>query len=187
MGFQHFDLVERAAEELRREGKIQPRDHNEEVEQDKGRITRRAAYYAYQRDTNVGILEKTTGNNARGYSVDIIIAKNGEFWDIVTDDGREARPINADAKSDPGLSNRWRQPTRDLAELGPEEPEGNGTKPGSNGGGGQSETGDLGSKLDTLVDLTRQLIQKQEETAKALSDGLDRVAKEIRDKQIRFW
>ena len=183
MSFQHFDLVERAAEELRHEGKIQPREHIEEVEQDKGKITRRAAYYAHQRDSNFGILEKLTGNNARGYSVDIIIARSGDFWDIVTDNGREARPINADAKSDAGLSSRWRQPTRDLAEL-PAEPDV--PEPDDIGGGGEVKIVDLAGRLDTLIDLTRQLLQKHEETTKATTEGLDRVAKEIREKQIRL-
>lgn len=126
MAFPHYDLVQRAYEELTAEGFIKelPPGHQEEVEDQKGILTRRAAYYANIQDPQYGILEKTSGNNSEGYSVDIIISNSGLFYDVATDNGRIAIPINGGPASDPALIPRWRQPTRELAGIGTEpEPE----------------------------------------------------------------
>lgn len=120
--FKHFDLVERAHRELLSEGKIKRREKVEEVEQDKGLLTRRAAYYANQRDGSLGLLEKNYGNNSKGYSVDVILNKvTSEYWDVATDDGHNAKPVGIGPRVDQLLNHRWRKPTQELAELSGEE------------------------------------------------------------------
>lgn len=119
--FPHFNLVERAWLELKEEGKIARRTEERQVEDDKGLITRRAAYYVHEVDPNFGILEKTQGNNSRGFSVDIIIHRDGRFWDVATDRDGEAVTINPGEKFDTDLLPRWRKPTRELADLPPLE------------------------------------------------------------------
>ena len=120
MSYPHFDLVEKAELELIAEGKIKHRDNQDEVEQDKGLITKRAAYYVYtERDASHGLMEKTDGNNAGGYSVDWILrVTNGEGWDVTTDTDGMAGAVNGDSHGpNPDYISRWRQPTRELAQL----------------------------------------------------------------------
>lgn len=123
MSFPHYDRVELAYRELVDQGKIARRDNQEAVEQDKGLLTRRAAYYANLVDPSMGILEKTSGNQSMGYSVDIIIAKDGTFWDIATDRDGMAQTVDGGPSVDPGLAARWRQPTAALAGLDQPQPE----------------------------------------------------------------
>jgi len=118
----HYELVVRAYDELKHEGKIKKRDDQKEVEEDKGLITRRAGYYINLVDPTIGILEKKTGNNSKGYSVDLLIKTDGTFWDVVTDEGGNAKPINGDGKIGLDLIDKWREPTKELAGL--EEDEG---------------------------------------------------------------
>lgn len=93
-------------------------------EQEKARLTRRAAYLIYQADRNIGLLSKTSGNNIMGLSVDIIIdGTNGEFADIASSrslgDGQvEIIPVWVPNR-DTGLIARWVQPTADLADIKP--------------------------------------------------------------------
>ena len=118
MGYPHYDLVQRSYGELIQEGKIRKRDNQEAVENDKGLMTRRSGYYSNLQDPYIGILEKTSGNNSEGYSVDILIHKDGRFWDIATDDGSMAKPVNGSERGpDPELAARWRQPTKELAQI----------------------------------------------------------------------
>lgn len=104
------------------------------TEENKARLTRLAAYLINQKNPNIGLLRKETGNNVMGMSVDLVIDKsNGEFADIAsdTDDGggfRRVIPMFI-PNSDPALIPRWVQPTAALA--GVEE----GPKPGENGAG----------------------------------------------------
>jgi hypothetical protein len=118
MGYPHFDLVQRSHSELIAEGKIRRRSDQEAVEQDKGLLTRRAAYYSnIERDANIGLLEKTTGNNSMGFSVDILLDKDGSFWDVATDQGGMAMPSDGEERFDPELAARWAQPTAELAQI----------------------------------------------------------------------
>ena len=120
MSFPHFDLVQRAHNELRSEGLIGPRTSQDQVEQDKGLLTRRAAYYcATERDATLGLLEKTEGNNSLGYSVDWILrSTDGTGWDVATDDGTNAIPMNGGPYDpDPAYIPRWRPATAELAQL----------------------------------------------------------------------
>ena len=128
MSFPYFELVERAHAELLHEGKIMRRSDQHEVEEDKGLLTRRAAYYCFSlADTSIGILEKTTGNNSLGYSVDLLIRLDGTFWDVATDVAGMATPVNGGPSGpDPELAKRWRTPTAELAEI---EEDGDGTTP----------------------------------------------------------
>jgi hypothetical protein len=118
MGYPHFDLVQKSHSELIAEGKIRRRSDQELVEQDKGLLTRRAAYYSnIERDANIGLLEKTTGNNSMGFSVDILLDKDGSFWDVATDQGGLAMPSDGEERFDPALAARWAQPTAELAQI----------------------------------------------------------------------
>jgi len=121
MSYPYYDCVTRAHAELTAEGKIKPRTNQDEVEQDKGLLTRRAAWYVYsERDPSHGLLAKTSGNNSQGYSVDWILEnRGGDGWDVVTDNGSEALPLNGDAHGpDPARIPDWRQPTAELAQIG---------------------------------------------------------------------
>lgn len=113
MGYPHYDLVQQAYAELQAEGKI-PMGN---IEHDKGLITQRAGYYSYERDSTMGVLSKPDGNNYQGYSVDILIRTNGEYYDVVTDQNGQAVPVNGGPDHDPNLIARWRKPTRELAQL----------------------------------------------------------------------
>jgi hypothetical protein len=122
MSYPHFDLVQRAHSELLAEGQIGPRSDQAAVENDKGLICRRAAYYVHtERDATHGLMEKTEGNNSMGYSVDWILRQtDGVGWDVTTDDGVNALPVNgSEHPPDPSYIPRWRQPTAELAQLSP--------------------------------------------------------------------
>jgi len=90
------------------------------TEENKARLTRLAAYLINQRNPNIGLIKKETGNNVMGMSVDLILDKsNGEFADIAsdTDDGggfRRVIPMFI-PNTDPALIARWIQPTAVLA------------------------------------------------------------------------
>jgi len=118
MSFPYYSDVERAYADLKAEGKIAPRADAEQVEHDKGLLTQRAGWYVFQKNPTIGVLEKTTGNNYQGYSVDILIRLDGIFWDVATDNGVEALPVNGGPSGpDPELIPRWRQPTAELAQV----------------------------------------------------------------------
>jgi len=125
MSYPHFDLVQRAHSDLLAEHLIGPRSDQAAVENDKGLICRRAAYYVHtERDPSHGLMEKTEGNNSLGYSVDWILRQtDGVGWDVTSDDGVNAFPVNgSEHPPDASYIPRWRQPTADLAQL-PDEPE----------------------------------------------------------------
>ena len=133
MSYPYYDEVTRAYDELIAEGAIKQRTNQEQVEQDKGLLTRRAGYYSNQQDRTIGILAKTSGNNSQGYSVDLLIRKpDGTFWDIATDSGGMAMPLNGGPSGpDPQLAkDGWTQPTAALAGL-----EGDSGGSGGEGGG----------------------------------------------------
>ena len=120
MAYPHYDIVQRAHSELLAEGLIGPRTDQAAVENDKGLICRRAAYYVNtERDATHGLMEKTDGNNSLGYSVDWILRQtDGVGWDITSDDGVNAFPVNgSEHPPDPSYIPRWRQPTADLAQI----------------------------------------------------------------------
>jgi hypothetical protein len=118
-GFPYYYEVERAYAELCASGQIAPRTTHDQVEQDKGLLTRRGGYYSNLLDPAIGILKKTTGNNSLGYSVDLLIHRNGTFWDVATDAGGLAMPVNGGPLGpDPQLAaDGWAQPTPELAGL----------------------------------------------------------------------
>jgi len=124
MSFPYFDLVMRAHDELLSAGLIATRTDQADLEHDKGLLTRRAGFYAYQVDPSIGLLEKTSGNNALGYSVDVLVRRDGTFWDIATDRAGRAMPVNSAASGpDPEMAARWRTPTAGLAQLGDTPPD----------------------------------------------------------------
>jgi hypothetical protein len=90
------------------------------TEENKARLTRLAAYLIHQRNPNIGLIRKDTGNNVMGMSVDLILDRtNGEFADIAsdTDDGGGFRRIIPMfiPNTDPTLVPRWVEPTATLA------------------------------------------------------------------------
>jgi hypothetical protein len=128
MSFPYFELVQRAYDDLRREGLIAPRTDQDAIEQDKGLLTRRAGYYIHSsKDVTIGLLEKTSGNNSLGYSVDWLVrSTDGEGWDVATDDGTQALPVNGSPHGpNPENIPRWRLPTAELAQM----PDGGTTPP----------------------------------------------------------
>lgn len=114
---ERFELVQKAYSELLASGDIKPVTDERKIEEQKAFLTRRAAYYLNQADSSFGLLSKTSGNNVMGLSVDIVIKRDGTFYDIATDDGSQAKPVDAGAQNDPSLVSRWVQPTRELAGL----------------------------------------------------------------------
>lgn len=121
MAFPYYDAVQRAYAELQAEGFIRelPPGHQEEIEAQKGILTRRAGYYANLQNANIGLLEKTSGNQSEGFSVDILLNRmTGQFYDIASDNGRIAIPIDGGPSAGTDLIDRWRQPTRALAGIG---------------------------------------------------------------------
>ena len=133
MSYPYFNLVTQAHDELVASGQIKKRSDQEAVEQDKGLLTRRAGYYSNQEDPSIGILKKTSGNNSLGYSVDLLINKKGTFWDVATDDGGMAMPVDGGPSGpDPQLAkDGWTKPTAELAGL---------TDDGEEAGGGEDLT-----------------------------------------------
>jgi hypothetical protein len=146
VSFPHYDLVQRAYDELIAEGKIQQRHDQEQVEQDKGLLTRRAMYYVNtERNPAIGILEKTEGNNSLGYSVDLGIQIDGTFWDVATDSNGMAQPVNGGPSYDPALVPRWAKPTAELAQVDTDP----GPTPPPDGGSGSNQ--ELEDKIDALT------------------------------------
>jgi hypothetical protein len=119
MSFPYYDLVVRAHSELINEGKIKQRSNQEEVEQDKGLLTRRAGFYVNDsRDSTIGLLRKTEGNNSQGFSVDLLIRLDGVFWDVATDKDGMAQPLDGGPSGpDIELAQKWVQPTAELAQI----------------------------------------------------------------------
>lgn len=78
-------------------------------------ITNRAAYIL--RNDGAGILSKPSGNNCQGYSVDVIIYRDGRAFDVLVDGGGANTPAwNQIEPIDPG---RWREPIAPVPIPGP--------------------------------------------------------------------
>lgn len=165
---EHFDLVQKAYNELRASNDIVPvppgPNQERTVEEQKAYLTRRAAWYLHQVDNSYGLLAKTTGNNVMGLSVDITIKKpSGEFFDIATDrevepNSRMAFPVNSGGSVDPALVPRWVQPTAALAGL-PDN--GNGEEP--------PDDDEIMEKLDEIQGQLQVVLNKQNETLAAIA------------------
>lgn len=122
----YYSQIERAYNELVSEGVIFPvqiTGHEaEQVDDMKGILTRRAAYYInLQNNPAYGLLEKTSGANSYGYSTDLIMVLNGDYYDTCRDqvEGNMVSvvPMNSGAQHDEELIPRWRMPTKELAGL----------------------------------------------------------------------
>lgn len=115
----YFYLVKKAADELG--NLIAP--PGQELEDLKGKLTRRAAYYINREDSKLGLLAKTAGNNSMGFSVDIIMDRiTGEIRDTCTDVSvggglNKVVPTWGEKDPRPDLLSNWWQPTRKLAGL----------------------------------------------------------------------
>jgi hypothetical protein len=120
-----FYLVQDAYNELLASGNITvvPAGPNQDniINEQKAYLTRRAAWYLYKLDPMYGLLSKTTGTNVQGLSTDIVIRKNGDYYDIATDGpvtgGVKVTPVNSGASHDASLVPFWVQPTKELAGL----------------------------------------------------------------------
>lgn len=159
MAYPYFDLVQRAHSELIAEGLIRRRTDPEAVEQDKGLLTRRAGYYSNsERDAAIGLLEKTSGNNSLGFSVDILLHKDGRFWDIATDTNGLAMPVDGEERYDPALVARWAQPTAELAAID--------ATPGPGPGPGPEPAPDVDAVMVKLDEILAMLDRAQETQAR---------------------
>lgn len=123
---EHYDQVQRAYDELVADGSIKNVNpgpgQDQAISEQKAYMTRRAAYYLWLLDNNYGLLEKLTGTNVGGLSIDITLKKSGEFFDIATDvevaNGiRAVRPVNPGGSTDTSLIPRWILPTKEMAGL----------------------------------------------------------------------
>jgi hypothetical protein len=120
MSYPYYDLVQKAHADLKAEGLIAPRSNQDAIEQDKGLLTARAAYYVYtQRDPAIGLLYKDSGNNYQHHSVDWHVDKrDGRGYDVATDDGVNALPVDGGPEpADPARIADWREPTKALAQI----------------------------------------------------------------------
>lgn len=93
-----------------------------EQECNKARLTFRAGYFIHLKDQNIGLIEKTSGNNCQGYSVDLLYDKsNGWNIDIATDEpcGGMNRCVKVlwFPRHDPAIAHRWRVPSKELAGI----------------------------------------------------------------------
>jgi hypothetical protein len=162
MSYQYRDLVDKAFHDLKAEGLIAPRAYQEQVEQDKGLLTRRAAWYInQQRDPTIGLLEKTSGNNSLGYSVDWHLRRtNGDGVDVATDRDagggmREACPVDGDWHGpNPESIPLWRPPTAELAQM----PDG-GTEPGPEPGPEPTPPPDYDARLAAIEAALNTVVQ----------------------------
>jgi hypothetical protein len=91
-----------------------------EEETGKAQLTRAAAWEIYKIDSDIGLLQKTSGNNVDGLSVDVIVSKStGDWTDIATATGVGTPTVTIEAVwithtgTPPGA--RWIQPTAQLA------------------------------------------------------------------------
>jgi hypothetical protein len=91
-----------------------------EEEAGKAQLTRAAAWEIYKIDSDIGLLQKTSGNNIDGLSVDVIVSKSsGDWTDIATATGVGTPTVTIEAVwithtgTPPGA--RWVQPTAQLA------------------------------------------------------------------------
>jgi len=159
---ERFDLVQRAYNELTESGDIKflpdgTPDMERRIEEQKAYLTRRSAYYlTTEHDSNIGLLSKTSGNNVMGLSVDIVTRKtDGTFWDIASDNGHQAVPIDAGAQQDSTFPSRWVQPTKELAGL-----------PANGGNGGNGDNGgdddEVMAKLDEMQGQIEAGLHKQD-------------------------
>lgn len=189
MPFPYYEEVQRSYQELQSEGFIKelPAGHQPEVEEQKGILTRRSGYYANIQDPNIGILAKTSGNNSQGYSVDLLIHKvTGQFWDVATDNGRIAIPINGDEHIGTDLIPNWRQPTRELAGIGQDVPE-----PEPEPEPEPPPDGNINEKLDFVISQQQVIIESialilaRQDNADAAFNSIRLALKDVRDKQNR--
>ena len=144
-----YDLVQKSYNELVASGDIYnvvsgPEQENI-INQQKAYLTRRSAYYLWLRNNSYGLLSKTTGTNVMGLSTDIILLKNGDFYDIATDieigaGYRAVKTVNSGITTDANLIPRWVLPTKELAGLDvvPPEPP-------------IPPTDDINAKLDKII------------------------------------
>ena len=180
MSYPHYDLVTRAHQELLAEGKIGPRTDQTQVEEDKGLICRRAAYHVFtERDASHGLMEKTSGNNSQGYSVDWILrSTDGVGWDVTTDDGQSAFPVNGDQHPpDPSYIPRWRQPTAELAQYDEPEP---GPAPPD-----QQDIDDIYAQLEALAAQQAQdtatLLARDDANTQRIIDTIDSIKTQVEE------
>lgn len=114
---ENFDQVQRAYNELIKSGDIYTTSDSQQIENQKAYLTRRAAYYLNLIDSNIGLLSKTTGNNVMGLSTDIVMKRDGDYYDIATDSAGLVQPVNSGVTHDSSLVSKWVQPTLELAGL----------------------------------------------------------------------
>lgn len=124
---QYFDEVEHAYDELVASGDVHDvppgNVQEQEINEQKAYVTRRAAYYINLRDVAYGLLSKTSETNVQGLSTDIVIKRDGIYYDIATDvdlaGGYKAVEVrNGSGILDTSLIDRWVQPTKEMAGLG---------------------------------------------------------------------
>jgi hypothetical protein len=176
MAYPYFDLVQRAYGELISEGLIKRRADPEQVEEDKGLLTQRSGYYSNtEGDPGIGVLSKPVGNNYKGYSVDILLHKDGRFWDIVTDQNGMAVPVDGEEHNDPSLGQRWAQPTAELAQISDTPGPGPGPDP-------SPDVDEISATLDEIIDMLHRAQEVQARDTAAIIARSDLNTQRIMDR-----
>jgi hypothetical protein len=168
----YLDTVQLALEQL---GPLRASDERE-VEKHKARLTRRAGYLINQKNPNIGLLKKETGNQVMGMSVDLIIDRTtGDFADVATDvdDGDGFRRIAAQfiANHDAGLIPRWVCPTPSMAGLeeGPHPDPDDHTDSGGDPSDATVRFDAIDARLSSIEAALRKNTQAIEDIKKALA------------------
>jgi hypothetical protein len=150
---------------------VRPQVPAADEETAKAQLTRAAAFEINQIDPNVGLLQKTSGNQVHGMSVDGLVDRsNGDFADIATAEGVGGLVVTIKAhwiqrNGTAPMTSGWIQPTAALALLpGPMERTGEAPGPGPDPGPGPqppSDNSEVLAKLDQLIDMVDRLMKQQ--------------------------
>jgi hypothetical protein len=175
----YVEFVRTAETQLKAEGHPLSGDIGDEATSDeqKGILTCRTAWLIYQTDQSVGLLQKTGGANYRGLSSDRVMDRyTGELVDICStrDD-----PASGKFYVTPGWHpddapvdrNRWIEPTRELAELPPDD----GTGDGDGGTGGDGEIVETAAILARDDENTQRSLDRDDENTQRVLDRLDQI------------
>jgi hypothetical protein len=185
---------------------VSPNVRAADEETAKSQLTRAAAYELNKLDPNIGLIEKTSGNQVYNMSVDGVHDRtNGDYADICTAQG-VGNPVVTIAthwiqRNGPGqpITTGWIQPTQAIAALpGPMQRTGSApppdpTEPPILGGGGSNESNDeimnalngLQLQMDDLAKRqasdTAVIIERDDFNTQKIQENLDRIVNDMEE------
>jgi len=160
-----------------------------EEETAKAQLTRRIAWVLHQRNANLGLLRKTSGNQVNGRSTDTILDRtDGSSVDVATAvslDGEARTRVRVDplwfpykANPDPAWLERWIEPTEAIRdEPGPLPVR---DTPPAEEGGGEEPSGEEGGD-ETEADLFAQLLARDAVNHAELLAAIREVTQALQD------